>query len=115
MAAANQVAFDLSRARMKAIGENVYTQVSFGTAVSSQFGYGAGYEIRKSSDGLIYTSEASRAGEPLPSDVVLYAFPSQVTFNRQGMASAPVTLWLRNSLYQWRLVTMNSVGRVRVQ
>jgi prepilin-type N-terminal cleavage/methylation domain-containing protein len=115
-AAANQLAFELARARMKAIGENVYTKMTFGTVVSNQFGYGTGYQLSKSDDGVTYTAVMGQGGPTrLPSGVTVYAFPGQVTFTRQGLASSAVTLWLVNENSQWKLVTMNSVGKVRVQ
>ena len=110
---ANQIAVDVSGARMKAIGENVYVRVRFGGQNSGILGFGSTYQVSTSDDGVTFTN----IGPPrsLPSGINLYAFPQQIQFNRQGLASAPLTLWVYNQSSDWRVVTVNSVGRVRVQ
>lgn len=113
LGAANQLAFDLGRARMKAVGENLYTRVTFGSSISESFGYGRTYHLAKSDDGATFAAEAT--GGSLPRGVTVYAFPARVTFNRQGLARAPLTLWVVNEQFQWKLVTMSSLGKVRVQ
>lgn len=112
-AAANQLAFDLARARMKAVGENMYTRITFGSSVSDSFGYGRTYQLAKSDTGATFTAEATAS--PLPRGIMVYAFPAQVIFNRQGLANSPLTLWVANEQFQWKLVTMTSLGKVRVQ
>ncbi|GBD24712.1 hypothetical protein HRbin30_00025 [bacterium HR30] len=110
---ANQIAVDVARARMKAIGENVHVRVRFGAQSFGSIGFGSTYQVSTSTDGVTFTS----VGPPssIAAGVNFYAFPQEVQFNRQGLASAPLTLWLYNQSYQWRVVTMNSIGRVTVQ
>ena len=111
--AARQLAVDLTRARMKAIGENLYVRVQFGSNNVGTLGQGNTYQLAVSNDGTTYTN----FGQPvaLPSGVSFYALPSQVSFNRQGFASAPTTVWAYNYRYQWRVVTLNSLGKATVQ
>ncbi|MCX8071788.1 MAG: prepilin-type N-terminal cleavage/methylation domain-containing protein [Candidatus Binatia bacterium] len=111
--AANQLAVDLARARMKAIGENLYVRVQFGAQNIGTLGYGSTYQLSTSNDGVTFTN----VGPPtsIPSGVSFYASPQTVTFNRQGMAGGPVTVWAYNQAYQWQVITMNSIGKVWVQ
>ena len=111
--AARQLAVDLTRARMKAIGENLYVRVQFGSNSVGSLAQGNTYRLAISSDGTTYTS----FGDPvqLPAGVSFYALPTQVSFSGQGFATAPATLWAYNHRYQWRVVTVNSLGKVTVQ
>ncbi|GIW45054.1 MAG: hypothetical protein KatS3mg077_2336 [Candidatus Binatia bacterium] len=110
---ANQLAVDLARARMKAVGENRYVRVQFGTQSFGSVAQGSVYRLSTSSDGVNFTQDGPAVS--LPRGVAFYAFPQQVDFNRQGLANTPVTLWTYNDAYQWRVISMNSIGRVTVQ
>lgn len=110
---ANQIAVELARARMKAIGENLYVRVQFGGQSAGYLGFGSTYQVSTSSDGVTFTNVGSPAS--LPQGVNFYAFPQQIQFNRQGLANAPLTVWTYNQSYDWRVVTMNSIGKVTVQ
>jgi Tfp pilus assembly protein FimT len=99
---ANQVAFDIARARMEAIGQNRYVRIQF--LSSSQ------YARQISSDGVNWTTESTRT---LGNGITSVASYSQVQFDRRGYAVANNWVWLIGNNHSKYILT-NLVGRVTV-
>jgi len=102
--AARELAFDIGRARLQAIGQN--QAIRFVTA-------SGGYQRQQSTDGVTY--HASGGDTRLPAGVVLTAGESGMPrFDRQGLAQATTVLTLSGAAGQ-RTVTTNVLGRASVQ
>lgn len=107
--AAHQVAFDVARARMKAIGENVYCRVVFATGET-----GSRYWLERSDNGIAYTMDGPVT--PLPSRVSFNSLPSAVpTFNRLGMGTGTAVIGLVNTNAQTKTVSINQLGKVAIR
>jgi len=108
--AAHQLAFEISRARMKAVGENAYCRLRIGLAPDGR----VAYWLEESEDGLVYHPEGSPV--PLPSLVSLESTSETLPqFDRQGLSPAASAITLANHLGQRKTVTASVVGRVAVQ
>jgi prepilin-type N-terminal cleavage/methylation domain-containing protein len=106
--ATQQLAFDLSRARMKAVGENVFCRVRMGNTDA-----GAVYWLETSEDGLSYALASSL--KHLPKGIRFAGLPSQVPrFNRLGLTPTTSNISLTNAHEQSRLITVSTIGRVTV-
>ena len=106
--AAHQIAFEVSRARMKAVGENAFMRLRLGSNGPGE------YWLERSNDGVTYALDG--AVLTVPGSVSMRQLTSQpVTFNRQGLASAPVTYQLTNTRAQTKTVQVNVLGRVDIQ
>ncbi len=101
--AANQVAFELSRARMQAIGQNSYVRLRFLD--------GNTYVRESSTDGVHYTTDDSPVN--LPNGVKALSDGGVTSFNKSGMALvvAPIRLSVGR---ESKTVRTNSLGRVTV-
>ena len=96
-ATANQVGFDIARARMEAIGQNKYVRIQM---QSSQ------YLRQVSNDGSTWTTETTRT---LPNNVSAYS-NSEVRFDRRGFAT--VNNWMLlmgGGRYRWIFTSL--IGR----
>ena len=109
VSAAHQVAFDVARARMKAIGENVYCRVVFATGDG-----GNRYWLERSDDGTAYAVDGPVT--PLPSRVSFSSLPSTVpAFNRLGVSSGTAVIGLANTNGDTKTVSINRLGKVAVR
>jgi prepilin-type N-terminal cleavage/methylation domain-containing protein len=106
--ATQELAFDLSRARMKAVGENVFCRVRMGNTDS-----GAVYWLETSDDGVSY--DLASALKRLPDGVRFSAMPTEIPrFNRLGLTPATSSISLINGYDQSRLITVNTIGKVTI-
>lgn len=107
--AAHQVGFDVARARMKAIGENVYCRVVFATDES-----GHRYWLERSENGTTYTVDG--AVTRLPSRVSLSSLPSTIpTYNRLGLGTGTAVINLVNTSGETKTVRINRLGKVAIE
>ncbi len=97
-ALADEIALEISKARMQAVARGVFTRVRF-TDV--------GYIVETSEDGYTYTS----VGTPhhLPTGLSVEAMDT--TFGRTGLAASPVTISLEQNDSKQTL-SVNILGRV---
>jgi len=101
---ARQVAIDLQRARMKAVGENAFCRVMF---------YGDGtYVLQSSVDGVTFVTNG--AGMRLPEGISFVGTLPQPTFTRLGTLTAPGSLSLTNTLGQTKAVQINLFGKITI-
>lgn len=106
-AATNQLAFEITRSRMQAVGQNKYTRVR-------RLNSGV-YARESSADGNTYTIEAMTT---LNSGIALSVGDSgNPTFNRNGLAASATTYTLTKQIggrQFTKIVSINSLGRVTV-
>ncbi len=108
--AANQLAFEISRARMKAVGENTYCRLRLGSSPDGQ----VTYWLERSENGLAFQPDGPAI--TLPASVTLESTSEVLPqFDRQGLAAAPSAIVLANPLGQKKTVTASAVGRVVVK
>ncbi len=99
--ATSQVSFELVRARMQAIAQNRSIRISFGE--------GGGYVVERTNDQGVFDSVVAAA--TMPEGVVISAEFSSVTFDREGVASEPISITIgKDELH--RTISMNSIGRM---
>lgn len=101
--AAHQVAFDLDRARMQAIGQNSFVRIRFLNSTQ--------YVRETSSDGVNYTAVDSTM--TLPGGISAVSEGTTTSFNKSGMAVAVTTIVLAGGRER-KTVSTNSLGRVTV-
>jgi len=102
--AANQVAFEIDRARMQAIGQNSFVRIRFLNSTQ--------YVRETSPDGVNYTAVGGTV--TLPAGI--YAVSDGIlttAFNKSGMALMVTTIVLGGGSGQ-KTVSTNSLGRVTV-
>ena len=101
--AANQVAFEIDRARMQAIGQNSFVRIRF--LNSTQY-------VRETSvDGVNYFAVDSTM--TLPGGISAVSERPTTSFNKSGMALTVTTIVLGGGSGQ-KTVSTNSLGRVTV-
>ncbi|MFQ5665052.1 MAG: GspH/FimT family pseudopilin [Candidatus Binatia bacterium] len=100
--AANTVAFDIARARMQAVGQNMFIRIRF---LDAQH-----YVRERSPDGVAFTQDG--APSALPSGVSAQT-PPVTTFNRNGMALLATTITLTNGESS-KVLRTNILGRVTI-
>lgn len=104
-AATRQMAFEVGRARMQAIGQNVFVRI-----VPLGDGW---YARERSEDGVAWAADGEAL--ELPRDIELLAGSTGLpTFNRQGLAPARTTLTVRGPAGE-RTLAVSVIGRVRVE
>ncbi len=100
--ATRQLGFEVTRARMQAIGQNAFVRIRFIGSNS--------YVRERSTDGVSFTQEGPAV--TLPSSTTGYAIGS-VSFNRQGLANSGAWLVLIDYAAESYSVLYNNVlGRV---
>jgi len=99
-ATADQLAFEISRARMRSVGQGVFSRVRI---------LPHGYVVETSDDGS--TFEVVGGPFDLPSGLSLGTETTGVTFGRTGLAPAPVTIALGQNNAQ-TVLHVNILGRV---
>lgn len=98
----NQIAFDIGRARMQAVGQNVSMRV---VLVG-----GTGYRFERSSNGTTFIPDGVTVR--LPSGVRIWGDTS-TTFTRTGIATAPTTINITTAAGT-KVIRTNVIGRVSV-
>jgi Tfp pilus assembly protein FimT len=101
--ATSEVAFDLSRSRMQAVGQNALVRVRFTDSTH--------YVRERSTDnGTTYTQDGGTMS--LPTGISATTLPT-TTFTRTGFPVAATTITLK-SAKDSKSISVNSVGRVKV-
>lgn len=106
---ANQIGFDISRTRMKAVGENIFCRIRASTTAGSHR-----YWIERSDNGVDY----AMVGTPtyLPKGISFRIIPPQLpSFNRMGIGTTSTAITVENRIGQAKTVSVNVLGRVSVQ
>ena len=104
---ARQIAVDLQRARMRAVGENVFYRVVFNMEGS--------YVLQSSADGITYVNEESPLRLPSGiSFVSTFGGLPQPRFSRLGTLAADARLTIKNSIGQTKVVQMNTLGQITI-
>jgi prepilin-type N-terminal cleavage/methylation domain-containing protein len=102
--AARQVAMDLHRARMKAVGENAFCRVVFNSDNT--------YLRQSSPDGATFAADG--AVSALPKGIRFTGGLPQPTFNRLGTTGADAAVTLVNSLGKTKSVQVNALGNIAI-
>lgn len=103
-AATRQLGFEIARARMRAVGQNVFIRL---TLVDTTH-----YGLERSSDGVSYVADGPAIALPQGQEVT--AGPTGLpSFNRQGLAPAGTTLLVSGPAGQHTL-WISVLGRVRI-
>ena len=98
----NQIAFDIARARMQAVGQNLFVRIRFTDA---------GHYIReRSTDGVTYVADDVSA--VLPTGITAPTAPT-TTFNRNGVAAAATTVNVTDGKIT-KTIDTNILGRVAI-
>ena len=101
---ARQVAITLQRARMRAVGENVFYRVVFASD--------GAYVLQSSADGSSFAN--AELPLALPDGIGFVGSLPQPTFNRLGTLSSEGRVTVVNSLGQVKTVTVNILGRISI-
>ena len=101
---ASQIAVDLQRTRMKAVGENAFYRLVFRDAGS--------YYRQSSQDGTTFVDDGAAA--VLPSGVRLVGTVPEVTFNRLGTVGADATVTVTNALGMTKTLRINVLGNITI-
>ncbi len=101
---ASQIAIDLQRTRMKAVGENAFYRLVFSDTGS--------YYRQASQDGATFVDDG--AAIALPSGVRFVGSVPQVTFNRLGTVAADATVTLTNALGMTKTLRINTLGNITI-
>ncbi len=100
----SQIAIDLQRTRMKAVGENAFYRLIFRDASS--------YYCQSSQDGTTFVNDGAAAA--LPSGVRFVGTLPQVTFNRLGTVGADATVTVTNTLGMTKTLRINTLGNITI-
>lgn len=111
--AAQDIAFEVGRTRMLAVGENTPARIKFGNSATGLFALASDFTVERSADGVTFQAVGSKV--KLPKNVQVYAFPPSLRFNRQGLATSTAAFYIFNHLNSWKIVSVNSLGRVTIQ
>jgi Tfp pilus assembly protein FimT len=103
MSAANEVAFDLARARMQAIGQNQYVRIK---SISS-----TQYQRQTSTDGTTWSNTVTTT---LPSGVTFFTTSAENRFDKRGLATVTAWVIVKNTLSQSKFLQVNAIGRVSI-
>ena len=104
ISAANQVGFEIARARMQAIGENMFVRIRMLD--------GGGYVREYSTDNVTYTQDGVAGA--LPRGIaVTTGTNGPPTFNRSGIATTATTITVNNE-QGYKAVQTNILGRVTI-
>ncbi len=101
-AASRQLSFEVSRARMQAVGQNVFVRIRL-VAVDQ-------YVREHSSDGVSFVSDGPPVSLPAGQQVTA-GETGAPTFNRQGLAATSTTLFVSGPAGSHTL-SINVLGRV---
>ncbi len=101
---ARQIAIDLQRARMKAVGENAFYRVVFSNDGT--------YVLQTSPSGITFTNDS--APVQLAEGVQFVGTLPQLTFNRLGTLAAPASVSITNTVGQTKIVHINVLGRITI-
>jgi prepilin-type N-terminal cleavage/methylation domain-containing protein len=113
VAARDQVAFEVTRARMQAIAQNVHTRVVFANSGGEAQGTRGQYWMERSTDGSTFASAGPVSR--LPAGIYFSVAPDAgLRFNRQGLTGGTVQLALSNSRGQTKTLSVNPLGRVEL-
>jgi Tfp pilus assembly protein FimT len=100
--ATDQIAFDIARARMQAIAQNVFVRIRF---------QDPGHYVReRSTDGITYALDD--VSSVLPSGITAPEAPTTI-FNRNGVAAAATTVLVTDGRTTKRIDT-NILGRLAI-
>lgn len=102
-AASEQLALEIARARMQAIGQNVFTRVRVANAQ---------YVRERSTDGTTYVADDAMVSLPRGVTAVVEAGGSP-SFNRSGLAPLTTTIIVQSE-HGTRTVRTNVLGRVTI-
>lgn len=103
MGASNELGFDIARARMQAVGQNLFARIKMQSATQ--------YVRETSTDG---TTWSNRVTTNLPKGVTAAPTTGEVRFDRRGFATVNNSIALSNSLHQAKTVTTTVVGQVSI-
>ncbi len=99
-ATADQLALEISKARMQAVARGVFTRVRFGEC---------SYSLEASADGSHYTT--TEGPYALPEGTVVESEGANPTFGRTGLAASPVTISIGRG-HSHKTLLVNVLGRV---
>ena len=101
---ARQIAIDLQRARMKAVGENTFYRLVFNSDGT--------YVRQSSTDGVTFVSDG--AAVVLPVGIQFTGSLPTPTFNRLGTATADATVNLKNAIGATKTIQINTMGNITI-
>lgn len=103
MGASNQLGFDIARARMQAVGQNLFARIKMQSATQ--------YARETSTDG---TTWSNRVTTNLPKGVTASPATGEVRFDRRGFATVNNSIALSAGVNQAKAVCTTVVGRVSI-
>jgi Tfp pilus assembly protein FimT len=101
--AADQLSFEISRARMQAVGQNKNVRILF--LNNKQ------YARQTNSTGTTWTTERTTT---LPTGLTASPTNGNIQFDKRGMATVNNTITLTNSVQKTKKIKTNVLGRVTV-
>ncbi len=102
---AKQIAIDLQRARMKAVGENAFYRLVFNADST--------YVRQSSTDGgVTYANDGMAV--VLPFGIQFKGTLPRPTFNRLGTATADATVTLQNAIGATKTIQINTMGNTSI-
>jgi Tfp pilus assembly protein FimT len=98
-----ELAFQIARARMQAVGRNQYVRVRFYTSRT--------YGIETSRDNVTYTLQGSPY--TLPTGISVTSTAAVPSFNRRGLSNAATTIGITDGR-ETRSIRVNMIGNATV-
>jgi Tfp pilus assembly protein FimT len=103
MSASNQLGFDITRARMQAVGHNRFVRIRMLS--------GTQYAREESPDGNTWSNQVTTK---LPNGMTSTTASAEVRFDRGGFAAVNNSIVVKNNLQQAKTVVTSVVGRVSI-
>jgi Tfp pilus assembly protein FimT len=104
MSAANQLGFDIARARMQAVGQNKYVHIKIPNSTQ--------YVRETSSDGTTWSNSVTKT---LPASITASPTTGEVRFDRRGFITVKNdTITLTSTISTLKTITTNLTGRVTI-
>jgi prepilin-type N-terminal cleavage/methylation domain-containing protein len=103
MSASGQLAFDVVRARMQAVGQNRFVHIKMLNSTQ--------YACESSTDG---SNWLNRVTTNLPKGVTSSTTSAEVRFDRRGFPTVNTSITVRNTISQTKTISTSLIGRVTV-
>jgi Tfp pilus assembly protein FimT len=103
MGTSNQLAFDIARARMQAVGQHQYVRILMLDSTH--------YARETSTNGSDWPNQVTTT---LPNGITVAPTNAEVRFDKSGFAKVNTTITVTNSVQKTKTITTGVIGRVTV-
>jgi Tfp pilus assembly protein FimT len=103
VSAADELAFDIARARMQAVGQNQYVHIKRVSQTQ--------YTRETSTDASNWTNSVNTT---LPRGATFVTSSAEVRFDKRGLATVNNSITVKNNNNQQKTIATNPIGRVTI-